>query len=144
MKGTAMYRLFAVVVMLGSVVALVGCGGASTITITGSVLIENPSRFDTNGRSCTGSGFLSPVKEGAQMTIRSGGDDATATLSDGFVTGEGNCRLMFTADIPDKDAPKRYEFKVEGLPSVMGIVNTTNPIEWQTSDSDGWVTIGWN
>lgn len=135
-----MNRLATVVAVLASILALAACGGESTIKITGSVLIERSSDFKTNAGTCTGSGDLSAVREGAIVTVD---EDVTATLSDGFVTVEGNCRLMFVAKVPDKDVPKRYDFEVQGMPPVFGIVNTSNPIDWQSADSDGWVTIGW-
>jgi hypothetical protein len=138
-------RVVVSLVTIGIVLVLVACGGESTIKITGSVLIENPSRFQSDGGACSGADVLAEVQEGAEVTVQPNEDEvATTTLSAGAVTEEGNCRLLFIVEVPDKDAPKRYDFRVAGLPPVMGIVNTTNPIEWQSADSDGWVTIGWD
>ncbi|MBA3414052.1 MAG: hypothetical protein H0U10_02365 [Chloroflexia bacterium] len=142
-----MERLLTAVVLLGSVLLLAACGGPDTavsgraITVTGSALILDPSNFSRSGSSCTGAGAFSTVREGASITVDG---DTTATLSSGSITEEGNRRLLFEVDIPDKDVPKRYDFRVEGMPSVIGIVNTQTPNYWQSPDADGWVTLGWD
>ena len=70
--------------------------------------------------------------------------DTTATLSDGVITEEENCRFLFEVDVPEKNDPQRYDFQVDGMPSLAGFVNTETPIYWQSSDADGWVTLGWD
>ena len=73
-----MKRLLTVAFLLASILTLTACGGEGTIQITGSVLLETPSTFQSNDEVCTGSGELSPVRAGAVITV----DDAvSATLS---------------------------------------------------------------
>lgn len=146
-KGGRSRALRTAVVLVGAALTLVACSGGdgggdgSTITITGSVLILEPSNFARTGPSCKGAGTLAGVREGATVTI----DDATtATLSDGAVTGEGNCRFLFDAAIPEKGDLERYRFEVDGMPPVAVPVNTRQRIDWQAEDANGWVTIGWD
>lgn len=129
--------------ILGPVLMLAACGGASgpPIIVSGSVLILDPSNFSRSSSSCSGVGSFSEVNEGATVKSEGGG---TATLSSGSVTGEGNCRFLFELELPDKDAPQDYEFKVEGMPALTGIVNTQTPIDWQSPGADGWVTLAWD
>ncbi len=101
----------------------------------------DPSHFSDNGSGCTGEGSFTRVRDGATVTVDG---DATATLSAGEISQEGNCRFLFEVMLPEKDVPKRYQVQVAGMPPVTGLVNTDTPIYWQSPDADGWVTIGWD
>lgn len=131
----------AMLVLLFLLIACGGSGGGRPISVTGSVLILNSSHFEQSGQTCRGVGTFSGVRDGASVKVDG---NTTANLAGGSISEEGNCRFLFEVEIPDKEFPKRYDFRVEGMPSVTGIVNTENSIYWQSPTADGWVTIGWD
>lgn len=140
-----MQRTAGALVVLAALIALTGCGAATptaqSLAVSGSVLILEPAHMSRTGTPCTGKGALSPIKEGASVSIDK---QLAATLSRGVVTEEGNCRFLFSANVSQTQQLQRHTFAIAGLPPVTGVINDRVRATWQAAETDGWVTIGWD
>lgn len=127
-----------VFVTLGLVVVLAtGCSGETkTHDLDGNVLIFQPANMSVNGSSCQGVGNLSDLVAGSPVRISPAGKDAVwSKLAMGFITEEDNCRLKFTATVPEADT---YVIEVGGrLPVTRSRPSIDRPNGW-------WVTLDWD
>lgn len=100
------------------------------------MLIFHPENFTSDGTACQGAGALSDLVADSPVRITPKGKDPVwSKLTGGSITQDGNCRLKFSADIPEAES---YRIEVGGRVPVDRARRTIeHPDRW-------WITLDWD